>query len=77
MKEAGATCKLAPSSDSINLESLTAKESIVVSVDSDLASQMTPGERNWVAQVNEFLQRLCVYQYTCKVNHAITLKKNS
>ena len=57
VKSGGGICKLATSSHNVSLEALTAKESIVLIVDNDLQAQMTPGEKEWVEQVNTFLSK--------------------
>ena len=43
----------------IAMETLTAKESVVLELDQEAVEKLTPEHRKWVEQVNDFLER-CV-----------------
>ena len=49
---------------SIELENLTAKESVVLSLDEDTLGQLPPEQRKWVEQIKRFLER---YMHVCSV----------
>ena len=55
---------------SVAMETLTAKESVVLELDQEAIEQLTPEHRKWVEQVNDFLER---YIVTLHHNHNTSL----
>ena len=62
MESAGARCVNCSRPGSVVMETLTAKESVVLELDQGIVEQLPLERRKWVEQVHDFLQR-CVMLY--------------
>ena len=57
MESAGARCVDCSHPGSIELDTLIAKESVVIGLGEDVLGQLPQEQREWVEQVNNFLDR--------------------
>ena len=57
MESAGARCVDCSGPGSVELDTLTAKESVVLGLDQDALEQLPQEQQEWVEQVNNFLDR--------------------
>lgn len=59
---------------SVDLERLTAKESVVLDQDEDLIQGLPPQQMQWVEQVKHFLQRYMLYELCIHMYIAYTMQ---